>query len=473
MTKFPLNPKKELMRWGPVTLRYYYISDFDGMFKDFPRKYKGEFWPKSLIILKKEQVVWVNQYDELRKQSISVFKRYMLPVNRRKKVWDDWMIRVKELQKIESRIDRIDLSGLPQRDFLSWWREFNEVLLAFWVDGVIPEIANYGADKVLEKELGKYIKDQIELSETMEVLTSPEELSFYQKEELDLVDTQDLKNHTKKYFWIKNSYAQTSIQPLKFFESRKSQLNPDLKNKLALKKAETRRKKRDIKIKYRLSDSIMQIADTIVKGIEWQDTRKKHILIYLHYKTMFLHEASRRLSIPIKRLYSFSSLEIIDMLEGKIDTDKYREREVGFAIIINAEKRVITDSKTAAEYWQEYAKESADSNIKEFTGVVVSKGKGLVRGRVRIILDPLGKSFFKKGEILVAPMTSPEYIFIMKKSSAIITDNGGITSHAAIVSRELNKPCLVGTRIATQVLRDGDLVEVDAVKGVVKIITNK
>jgi pyruvate,water dikinase len=58
----------------------------------------------------------------------------------------------------------------------------------------------------------------------------------------------------------------------------------------------------------------------------------------------------------------------------------------------------------------------------------------------------------------------------MKKAGAIITDEGGITCHAAIVSRELKKPCIIGTKIATQVFKDGDMVEVDAENGIVKII---
>lgn len=65
-------------------------------------------------------------------------------------------------------------------------------------------------------------------------------------------------------------------------------------------------------------------------------------------------------------------------------------------------------------------------------------------------------------------MTSPEYVPAMKRSGAVITDEGGLLSHAAIVARELGKPCIVGTKIATKVLKDGDLVEVDANKGVVR-----
>jgi pyruvate,water dikinase len=62
-------------------------------------------------------------------------------------------------------------------------------------------------------------------------------------------------------------------------------------------------------------------------------------------------------------------------------------------------------------------------------------------------------------------MTNPEIVIAMKKASAIVTDFGGLTCHAAIVSRELGIPCVVGTRVATKVLRDGDSVSVNATLG--------
>ena len=67
-------------------------------------------------------------------------------------------------------------------------------------------------------------------------------------------------------------------------------------------------------------------------------------------------------------------------------------------------------------------------------------------------------------------MIKPDYLSAMKKAVAFVTDEGGITCHAAIVARELNRPCIIGTKIATKVLKDGDEVEVDADKGVVKIL---
>ncbi|MCU0679906.1 MAG: PEP-utilizing enzyme [Planctomycetes bacterium] len=95
---------------------------------------------------------------------------------------------------------------------------------------------------------------------------------------------------------------------------------------------------------------------------------------------------------------------------------------------------------------------------------------GRVSGVVRIVFDPTKIKQFNNGDILVAPWTRPEYLPIMKKAGAFVTDGGGILSHAAIVARELKKPCVIGTKIATSILHEGDLVEVDAIKGVVKKI---
>ncbi len=67
-------------------------------------------------------------------------------------------------------------------------------------------------------------------------------------------------------------------------------------------------------------------------------------------------------------------------------------------------------------------------------------------------------------------MTRPDYLPAMKKASAFVTDEGGITCHAAIVAREMKKPCIVGTKIATKILKDGDEVEVDANAGMIRVL---
>ena len=112
-------------------------------------------------------------------------------------------------------------------------------------------------------------------------------------------------------------------------------------------------------------------------------------------------------------------------------------------------------------------------DIKEIKGQVAYKQKKRVRGNAKIVLSNKELEKVKEGDILIATMTKPDFLTAMKKAAAFITDEGGVTCHAAIVSREMSKPCIVGTKIATKVLKDGDLVEVDAERGVVKVIKKK
>ncbi|MEY2664691.1 MAG: hypothetical protein RIT04_499 [Candidatus Parcubacteria bacterium] len=112
-----------------------------------------------------------------------------------------------------------------------------------------------------------------------------------------------------------------------------------------------------------------------------------------------------------------------------------------------------------------------DTKEKTVSGRIAFKGK--VRGIVRIIQQIQDLQKISEGDIIIANETMPEYIVGMKKAAAFVTNQGGITSHAAIVAREMSKPCIIGTRVATKVFKDGDLVEVDAEKGVVSLLSNK
>jgi pyruvate,water dikinase len=105
-------------------------------------------------------------------------------------------------------------------------------------------------------------------------------------------------------------------------------------------------------------------------------------------------------------------------------------------------------------------------------GEVLVRGLGAApgagSGHVRIVRELADAEKFSEGEILVTHMTAPDWVPLMRRAAAIVTDSGGMTCHAAIVSRELGIPCVVGTAEATDKLRDGELVTVDAAQGVVR-----
>jgi len=142
-----------------------------------------------------------------------------------------------------------------------------------------------------------------------------------------------------------------------------------------------------------------------------------------------------------------------------------------YAVFIPYEgEAVISHDNIEEEYRQinDFYLEGKEKQSGEIVGRVGNKG--VVTGSVRVIKSTDDFASFQEGEILVTGMTRPEFVPLMRKAKAIVTDEGGITCHAAIVSRELNKPCVIGTKFATHILKDGDMVEVNADKGIISLI---
>jgi pyruvate, water dikinase len=110
-----------------------------------------------------------------------------------------------------------------------------------------------------------------------------------------------------------------------------------------------------------------------------------------------------------------------------------------------------------------------ETNKKEIKGDVILTGQGaspgIASGKVRIIHDIKELNKVQKGDILVTEMTNPDMVVSMQKSSAIVTNEGGLTCHASIVSREMGIPAVVGTGNATEVLKDGEIISVDGFSG--------
>lgn len=181
----------------------------------------------------------------------------------------------------------------------------------------------------------------------------------------------------------------------------------------------------------------------------------------------FLYEIARRQNTKIEDLHTCSIQEIFDLLYNNEIPNKDRTYYVvgkfnNWDEIIGRDAKIIIEELKRVE----------DHSVNEITGQIGCRG--YYKGIVKVI--PLSTSNetirlmkeMKEGEVLVAGSTGPEMILACKKASAIVTEEGGICSHASIISRELNIPCIVGTKIATKVLKDGDIIEVDANKGIVK-----
>ncbi len=164
--------------------------------------------------------------------------------------------------------------------------------------------------------------------------------------------------------------------------------------------------------------------------------------------------------------------ELYGVLRGKVslDREELRKRhEDGYVVHMTTERtRVITDTEEQKQFIAETIGIHDWRGEKEVRGHVACKG--VVRGRVRVMFHTHEHVKMQPGEILVAHMTHPDYMAAIRKAAAIVTDEGGVVCHAAVISRELKIPCVIGTQNATKVFHDGDMVEVDADNGVVRKI---
>ncbi|HEY4527396.1 MAG TPA: PEP-utilizing enzyme [Candidatus Paceibacterota bacterium] len=467
-----LDPKGDIFKWGPIPMRLFlpFANCLNGMFVYLPKIHPGYSWPSVLILVQGTQLVWMHDFPQLRRNAGRLFLDHMLPKDKRKKTRELWQKACADLHKLENGIQPRKMASLSDSEVLTLWNEFHKKIDIFWGYSNIPELSNYGSTEILAERLSHHVPEK-ERASVMEILTAPEGLSFYQEEEIELAETRDLSEHQKKYQWIKNSFAKIEIASVEFFIERQKKLSKNLRQETMDRLRFIRQEKENVRDRYDVPEEVMNIAQAIADGIVWQDARKKEVWIYMHHENLLVDEICRRRNIRKEDLLLLTHGEVTDLLGGAVHIEQFRARSRGFGLYYDDDgNHTWIPSEKIPEYWKTYATGTVDTSTREFKGIVACKGSGLVSGTVRIILDPRAVDDFKKGDILVTTMTTPEYVFVMKEAAAVVTDTGGLTSHAAIISRELSLPCIVGTKVATQVLKDGDMVEVDAERGIVRII---
>ncbi|MDO8627114.1 MAG: PEP-utilizing enzyme, partial [Candidatus Diapherotrites archaeon] len=194
-----------------------------------------------------------------------------------------------------------------------------------------------------------------------------------------------------------------------------------------------------------------------------------HISFYNFVATNIFKEISKRFFISVNQLYLMTIYEILDLLDGKaLDFAELNKRK-DFALIIRHEnERFVLSGEHAKTIFGKYFKKEKIKFKGLLNGQTAFPGKA--KGIVKLFYHPSHVYEFKEGQIMITAQTNPIYVPAMKKAGAIVTDEGGVTCHAAIVSRELGIPCIIGTKIATRVFNNGDLVEVDSEKGLVKLL---
>ncbi len=447
----------------------------------------------------------LDDIDMCTKAMLRVAKQDRLISKKLLKAWDADDI---EFYKKCKEIKKLDLSKLTDNQLIRIHNELYAAISKRNTSSAIIDGFALGSDQVIAKMVMSLLKKrglQDNYPELFSKLTAPTRQSFINEAEISLLKIAKkiqknkrlsecikknpvtkciqlldrfseiksaLEKHVNKYFWSKNNYVMAYYLDEKaFMKEIKEILSTGLDIDEEIKKISSTPKRNQL-VKMELLkklkvDKYLKTLLTISDDFTWwQDERKKASYWNAHYSTLLLTAIGKRTGFSLHELKYMSPSEIKSVFENPLPLKEIRNRM--FKCVFcwkGSEFEVITGSEV--EKIKHFLLGNQDqSSVTEIAGLSASVGK--VVGKVKVCRSATEVDKVKPGDILVAVMTRPDYVMGMKRAGAIVTNEGGITSHAAIVSRELGIPCVIGTKIATKIFKDGDLVEVDADNGIVK-----
>lgn len=284
-----------------------------------------------------------------------------------------------------------------------------------------------------------------------------------------------LARHVQSFHWIHNNYYQVKhlgeqfvLAEIKKLFANKANIQAALHTEELLHSKNRQTKRRLIRTLHmpKRLQNLIRLSEKITR---WQDDRKSAVYRVNSVMFLVLREAVRRTGIPWPELVMTTREEFRAALAKKqFNRPVWRER-MRRAIAVHTKHGSFVLTGRQSQLLQAKQFFGNLNALRQLVGIPASPG--LVRGKVRIVDDTKSLRRMRAREILVANNTTPDYVPAMRLAAAIVTEQGGITGHAAIVSRELGVPCMVGVEQVTKTLKNGDRVEVDATKGIVKKLT--
>lgn len=431
-------------------------------------EYYGMSWPKSTLIYKGNIVLWTSRFQDLYDLGQYIIDKYK-EKEEQEYLLGDIEKATNDLEAVFKSIKKAELGELKDNELLMLYNIFKDTYLKWYAILWNTEPVSLQGEQIIKG----WTDDKRHIAN----LTFTTRKTFNKREVEELLGIADdcteekLEAHANKYFWLHNNYCRTKVLGTDYFKKELDGLlkeYPDTKKCLG----EFEKEREELKEQKKFSIKELSLDEGQIKIVKFvdligwlQDYRKEWIMTACHYLDVLLEEFGKRNGLTLEEM----KYTVPKDLEDKIDKEEIKKRMENCTITWKEGEptyKIYTGENALKHEKDLFLDESKTNEVVEIRGMVASQGK--VQGKVRVMMSPEEARDMEDGEVLVTSMTSPDFIVAIKKAAAIVTNEGGVACHAAIVSREFGVPCIVGTGIATKVLKTGDFVEVNANHGFVR-----
>ena len=405
---------------------------------------------------KKDFSVWewpVKKLEETLKFHLTLMRDY----EARKK---HFML-IKELTDNVRKKTSIALSSkLSEMDDKELLQLYNELVDAEEMQTAITGHTIDAIDAMVEQKI-TVLLDKEKVVEDYKKLSAPQSASFVTEEEI-MLGKSSLDELKEKFWWTSLGWNNTTVKDDDYFKE-KMPSHTNIQEELAANRQQMEETLR------RYNNPELDFLTKLMHDyLPFHDYRKECQMKTLFCLRKMFDEISKRHSISKELLLLCSVDEIKKILKG----DTINLEEIGLRKDFcyyegDQDKIILLSGKEAREKIESIA--SGMSKKRKFKGMTANPGKVSGRALVGYDSSEINKNM-EEGFILVTSMTTPDFVPAMKKAAAIVTDEGGVTCHAAIISREFGIPCVVSTNDASRIIKNDEMVEVDADKGIVRII---
>ena len=407
--------------------------------------------------------------------------------------FSEYLVIALEIEKFYENIWGKDPGEMSEAELKKIVSQAERVYVNFWLKSFVIETFDAGYDQ----EQIKKIADKNKLKkEEVEILTMPKQLALDDERKLALLnivagwlgekeslsellqrDREEVEEYKRKFDPFRSNYAEVYhitdediISEVEAYLSNPKSIKNEIKQLSAREEAQKKAIEAILK-KHRLRTNPLYYFNKLT---HFREHRKTTNLKGFHVLDFILSSIETKTGIAKKYLKFLSFEEVDGVLKGLVSAESLKRRfNQGILVSINYSKPKevkvfdgLEAKSIAQDLDREYSKTETEGEL--IRGITAAQG--YAEGIARIILSQKDFDNFEEGEILITSMTRSHFLPLMEKAKAIITDEGGLSSHAAVISRNLGKPCVIGTKIATDAIKNGNRVEVRASDGTVRIL---